>query len=152
MRRFLLLISAGSCLLVLTACGSGSGTQQLGSDGQPSPATGQPSPVTKSPPPESPNLKVTLSPTSASVGSTVQISATGCIDPNSKNHSVSFNREGHSPGAANNPNTVVAIPSTLSGDQLTAQYTVTQMDRAKGGGTVFVQCGATLQQVFLTVA
>lgn len=151
MKQNLLFISAGTCLLVLTSCGSGNGTQQLGTDGQATPATSQPSPVTKSPPPESPNLAVTLTPTSASAGSTVQIEATGCIDSNNENHSVSFNREGSSPGPANNPNSVVAISSTLSGDRLTAEYTVSKLDRAKGGGTIFVQCGATLKQAFLTV-
>lgn len=103
----------------------------------------------KHPPPPSPNMVLTISPTSGPAGTTVRIEATGCIDVNGLNHAVSFNWGGldetDQMANRNNPNIVVDIPSTLSGTTLTASHTVTEQETAFGGGGFTVQCGTTIQ-------
>jgi len=99
-------------------------------------------------------MVVTISPTSGPAGTTVRITATGCIDPNGLNHAVGFNWGGldqnDQMANRNNPNIVVTIPATLSGDTIRATHTVTQEETAFGGGTFFVQCGTTVRAVSFT--
>lgn len=96
----------------------------------------------------SPNMVMSISPTSGPAGTTVTIKALACLDPTGGNHAVSFNRAA-GPGGnmtdGRNPNNVVGIPATLSGTTLTGTYTITSQDTAFGGGVFFVQCGQTVR-------
>ena len=138
--------------LGIAACGSGvSGAGSLKptvpvSVGQPG---GPVISLQKHPPPPSPNMVLTISPTSGPAGTTVTITATGCLDPTGGNHAVSFNRAAGPGGNMTddrNPSNVVDIAATLAAGTLTGSYTITREDTAFGGGVFYVQCGQTVQQ------
>jgi len=99
-------------------------------------------------------MVLTIWPTSGAAGTTVRITATGCIDPNGLNHAVSFNWGGldqnDQMANRNNPNIVVTIPATLTDETIRATHKVTQQETAFGGGAFFVQCGTTVRAVSFT--
>lgn len=148
--------------LALAACSGGSGIN-VGNAGPVKPTVpinpGQPgAPVISSqkhPPAPSPNLLVSISPTSGPAGTVVTIKALACVDANGLNHTISFNRAA-GPGGnmtdGRNPNNVVVITSTLAGTVLTGTYAITHQDTAFGGGVFFVQCGVTVKdQIFTAI-
>lgn len=75
------------------------------------------------------HLQMTVTPTRGSVGTEVSIRATGCGDPDGRNHAVSFN-----PGFGNTLQAAQAhyhqgvIASRLTGQTLTATYRITAED------------------------
>jgi hypothetical protein len=143
-------LTAAIVVTALAVAGCGSSSSRTASSGNSSSTT---LPASKNPPPPSPNLQVTISPTTGPTGTTVQIIATGCIDGNGQNHDVSFNWGGANPTEnRTNPSVVVEIPATLSGDKITATHKITQHEAGFGGGTFFVQCGTTVQAAAFTVA
>lgn len=121
--------------------------------------TGQPgAPVISSqkhPAPPSPNMIMTISPTSGPAGTAVRIAVTGCIDVSGLNHAVGFNwgaiDQNEAMANRNNPSIVVDIPAALSGTTLTALQTITQQETAFGGGSFSVQCGGTVKFATFTV-
>lgn len=109
----------------------------------------------KHPPPPSPNMVLTISPTSGPAGTTVNIEATGCIDADGLNHAVGFNwgglDENDQIANRNKPDIVVVIPSRLAGTTLTASHQITEQERTFGGGYFSVQCGMTVRAAAFTV-
>ena len=151
-----------TALLVFTSLGLAAcsgGASGAGSLKPPMPVNaGQPGePVIsshKDPAPPSPNMVLSISPTSGPVGMKVAIRAIACIDTNGLNHAVSFNRAagpGGNMADGRDPSNVVVIPSVLSGTTLTARYTVTHEDMTFGGGVFFVQCGQTVKSAVFSV-
>lgn len=99
----------------------------------------------------SPSLDVRVDPSGGPVGTTVQITATGCNDPKGDSHAISFNNDSRNSGARNGPNTVRPIVSTQEGTTLRGSYTIQPADRTGGVGSFFVQCGGTTNTVDFTV-
>lgn len=97
------------------------------------------------------HLRVTITPTTGGVGTVVSIVATGCGDPDGRNHAVSFN-----PGFASTLQAARAhyragvIPSHLIGQTLTATYAITAEDGAAAADAevtppkFYVQCSDDL--------
>jgi hypothetical protein len=98
----------------------------------------------------SPDLALVVSPTSGPPGTIVHLQATGCVDPNGLNHAVSFNAAS-ARADGRNPHAVRAIASTMSGNLLTASYTVSNADRGAAHGVFYVQCGSTVVHEPFTV-
>ena len=108
-------------------------------------------PAGKANPLYSPDMVVTVSPTSGPAGTVVQIEATGCKDTAGA-HAVSFNNDAQNTSARFDPNTVRSIESTQRGTTLTATYQIVEADRTGGTGAFFVQCAATVKTAPFTVA
>jgi hypothetical protein len=163
-RNLVTLVIMTASVIALSSCGNNLGSQTVvglgaslssptaSTDTQklpPSPSSvstpAAPRAAHKSPPLPSPNLQITITPTSGPAGTTVDILVAGCMDASGENHAVSFNIGGHDPSAIHNPNNVVWIPSQLIGTTLTASYTIKGVDTRFGGGTFYVQCGTTVK-------
>lgn len=136
--------------LLVVSCGTSNRDAEIGTQG--SASTAAPTSLGKSPPAPSPSLHVTVAPSEGPVGTSVQITGSGCIDPSGQNHAVSFNIGTSDPSAAHDPNNVREITSDLTGSTVTATYTVTPADARFGGGEFFVQCGASVQSVSFVVS
>jgi hypothetical protein len=94
-------------------------------------------------------LAMTIEPTSGSVGTVVEIRASFCRDADGRNHAVSFN-----PDTANlKPDAPVDdIHAQLTGEMLTARYTITRADAGGSGhGRFFVQCATDIADLPFTM-
>jgi hypothetical protein len=94
------------------------------------------------------DLKVGVTPSSGPAGTEVTIHGVGCGDPDGQNHAVSFNPDVSTAGTSNVRN----IPSTLSGQSITASYVISADDAALAGDAAFfVQCATDLAQVSFNI-
>lgn len=89
-------------------------------------------------------LRISVTPSSGPVGTTVEISVGGCHDPSGQNHAVSFNNDADNPSARNDPQAVRAVAVMQNGGLLTGSYTIQVSDLTDGVGLFFAQCGANL--------
>jgi hypothetical protein len=125
-----------SLCLSLAACGSGSSES----------ATATAATIAKKHPTVSPDLRISIDPTSGRPGTVVAVTVTGCNDLSRLNHAVSFNNNAEDVGARNDPARVREIPTVQHGETLTGTYTLREADRTGGIGAFFAQCGATLKK------
>ncbi len=123
------------------ACGTSAHKTPLSTAAQPSTAADDPGPgVKRTPPLKSPDLAISVEPTSGPPGTVVTIEVSGCNDPSGLNHAISFNNDPGNRSERFSTETVKAIESTQRGTQLSATYTIQPMDRRARTASFIVQC------------
>jgi hypothetical protein len=154
--------SAPVSAVVIVAAGLGIGGCGAAPDRAAPQTAASPRPL-PSPPPKhdvhgTGHLRVTITPTRGWVGTDVTITATGCGDPDGRNHAVSFN-----PGFGNTLQSALArydqrvISAHLANQALTARYRITAEDvRAARHADdppprFYVQCADDLADVIFLI-
>lgn len=99
------------------------------------------------------HLQITISPARGPVGTVVTIAGTGCGDPDGQNHAVSFNPDEAT--SSRGSGDVRDIASTLSGQTITASYTISARDAEVAGASYqpefSVQCTTDVAQTAYTI-
>lgn len=154
MRKLLAVVTILTAAATFASCGTEPDRTPVAATGEAPGTADEPglgNGAKRTPPLKSPDLTITLDPTSGPPGTVVSIEATGCNDPTGLNHAVSFNNDPRNRTDRFSPDVVRTIASDQRGQRLFASYTVQPADRRAGNGTFVVQCSDGVATADFTV-